>query len=247
MPRSLHVWICFFIMGALNNAIPFSLILWGQTLIGSSLAAILNGTTAVFGAVVAAIFLSDEPLTLRKIIGALCGLLGVAFIMGIEALTDFDLRSLKQLAVLTAGLSYAFASVWAKRHLSTQPPIMNAFSMQLGSTVLLTPIVFFIEGAPTVALAPKVWTSLIALSLVSTTLAYLLYFEILRRAGSANLMLVTLLIPPVTIALSYTFLGERVEQEALYGLGLIALGLGVTDGRVLGLMSKRYCQFKNSI
>ena len=247
MPRSPHVWICFFIMGALNNAIPFSLILWGQTLIGSSLAAILNGTTAVFGAVVAAIFLSDEPLTLRKIIGALCGLLGVAFIMGIEALTDFDPRNLGQLPVLTAGLSYAFVGVWAKRHLSTQPPILNAFGMLLGSTVLLTPIVFFIEGAPTVALAPKVWTSLIALSLVSTALAYLLYFEILRRAGSANLMLVTLLIPPVTIALSYTFLGERVEQEALYGLGLIALGLGVTDGRVLDLMSKRYRQFKNAI
>ncbi|MDB3977566.1 DMT family transporter [bacterium] len=149
--------------------------------------------------------------------------------------------------VLTAGLSYAFAGVWAKRHLSTQPPILNAFGMLLGSTVLLTPIVFFIEGAPAVALAPKVWTSLIALSLVSTALAYLLYFEILRRAGSANLMLVTLLIPPVTIALSYTFLGERVEQEALYGLGLIALGLGVTDGRVLDLMSKRYRQFKNAI
>jgi drug/metabolite transporter (DMT)-like permease len=180
-------------------------------------------------------------------IGALCGLLGVAVIMGIEALTDFDPRNLGQLAVLTAGLSYAFAGVWAKRHLSTQPPILNAFGMLLGSTVLLTPIVFFIEGAPTVALAPKVWTSLIALSLVSTALAYLLYFEILRRAGSANLMLVTLLIPPVTIALSYTFLGERVEQEALYGLGLIALGLGVTDGRVLDLMSKRYRQFKNAI
>ena len=72
MPRSPHVWICFGIMGALNNAIPFSLILWGQTHIGSSLAAILNGTTAVFGAVVAAIFLSIEPLTLQKLMGALC-------------------------------------------------------------------------------------------------------------------------------------------------------------------------------
>ena len=75
----------------------------------------------------------------------------------------------------------------------------------------------------------------------------MLYFEILRRAGSTNLMLVTLLIPPVTIALSCTFLGERVEQEALYGLGLIALGLGGTDGRMLDLMSKIYRQFKNAI
>lgn len=153
-------------MGALNNAIPFSLILWGQTLIGSSLAPILNGPTAIFGAVVTAIFLSEEPMTLRKIIGALCGLLSVALIMGIETLTDFDSRHLGQLAVLTAGLSYAFAGVWAKRYLSPQPPIMNALGMLLGSTVLLTPIVFFIAGAPTVALFPKVWTSLIALSLV---------------------------------------------------------------------------------
>lgn len=247
MPRSPHVWICFGIMGALNNAIPFSLILWGQTHIGSSLAAILNGTTAVFGAVVAAIFLSDEPLTPQKLMGALCGLFGVAFIMGIEALTDFDPRNLGQLAVLTAGLSYALAGVWAKRHLSAQPPILNAFGMLLGSTVLLAPIVFFIEGAPSVSLAAEVWTSLMALSLLSTALAYILYFEILRRAGSANLMLVTLLIPPVTIALSSTFLGERVERDAIYGFGFIALGLGITDGRMLGRISQKYRQFKSAI
>ncbi len=76
----------------------------GSNPIGSSLAAILNGTTAIFGAEVAAIFLSEEPRTLRKIISALCGLLGVAFIMGIEALTDFDPRNLGQLAIMTAGL-----------------------------------------------------------------------------------------------------------------------------------------------
>jgi len=114
IPRSIHAWLCYLVMGALNNAIPFSLIFWGQVTIDSGLASILNGTTAVFGAVVASIFLIDEPLTKRKIVGALFGLLGVAVIMGLSALTNFDLRNLAQLAVLGAALSYSFAGVWVR-------------------------------------------------------------------------------------------------------------------------------------
>ena len=97
--------------GVVNNAIPFSLIFWGQLTIESGLASILNGTTAVFGAIVASMFLQDEPLTMRKIIDAALGIAGVAAIMGFDALANFDLRNLAQLAVLGAALSYAFASV----------------------------------------------------------------------------------------------------------------------------------------
>jgi drug/metabolite transporter (DMT)-like permease len=87
IPRSIKPWLFYLVMGALNNAIPFSLIFWGQTNIGSGLASILNGTTAVFGAVVAGILLVDEPLTARKLVGALFGILGVAIIMGLDALS----------------------------------------------------------------------------------------------------------------------------------------------------------------
>ena len=111
VPLTLKAWLCYLVMGALNNALPFSLIFWGQVSIESGLASILNGTTAVFGAVVAGIFLVDEPLTPRKIVGALFGVFGVAVIMGLDALTNFDLRNLAQLAILAAALSYAFADV----------------------------------------------------------------------------------------------------------------------------------------
>jgi drug/metabolite transporter (DMT)-like permease len=235
VPRSLKVWLCYLIMGALNNAIPFSLIFWGQTSIGSGLASILNGTTAVFGAVVAGILLVDEPLTVRKIIGGLFGILGVAVIMGFDALTNFDPRNLGQLAILGAALSYAFAGVWGKRYLSDYPPIMNAFGMLVGGSVLMIPVAFYVEGLPTLALSLDVWASLLAVALLSTAVAYLLYFEILVRAGSANLMLVTLLIPPIAIGLGYTFLGERLGSEAGYGFALIAFGLAITDGRLLKL------------
>ena len=235
IPTAPKAWLCYLGMGALNNAIPFSLIFWGQTNIGSGLASILNGTTAVFGAVVAGILLVDEPLTGRKIVGALFGVFGVAVIMGLDALTNFDPTNLGQLAVLGAALSYSFAGVWGKRFLSEYPPIMNAFGMLVGGTLLMLPVAFFVEGVPSFSLSVEVWASLLAVALMSTAVAYLLYFEILARAGSANLMLVTLLIPPIAVGLSYTFLGERLGSEAVYGFALIAIGLAITDGRLLTL------------
>ncbi len=233
IPKSLNAWLCYLVMGALNNAIPFSLIFWGQTSISSGLASILNGTTAVFGAVVAGLLLADEPLTKRKIVGALFGVFGVAVIMGLDALTNFSVQNLGQLAVLGAALSYAFAGVWGKRYLSGYPPVMNAFGMLVGSAVLMIPTAFIVEGPPSFDLSTTVWAMLIALAVLSTALAYLLYFRILARAGSANLMLVTLLIPPVAILLSGVFLGERLGLPALIGFVIIAFGLAITDGRLL--------------
>ncbi len=239
IPTSINTWLCYLGMGALNNALPFSLIFWGQVSIESGLASILNGTTAVFGAVVAGIFLVDEPLTARKIIGALFGVFGVAVIMGLDALTNFDLHNLAQLAILGAALSYAFAGVWGKRFLSGHPPVMNAFGMLVGSSILMIPVAFLVEGVPVFNLSVHVWASLLAVALLSTAVAYLLYFEILTRAGSANLMLVTLMIPPIAVGLSSTFLGEELGREAWLGFALIAIGLSVTDGRLWSWLGNR--------
>lgn len=239
IPKSINVWICYLVMGALNNAIPFSLIFWGQTSIDSGLAAILNGTTAVFGAVVAGLLLVSEPLTSRKIIGALFGLVGVAVIMGIDSLNQFSMQNLGQLAVMGAALSYAFASVWGKRFLSNHPPVMNAFGMLLGSTILMIPTTIFIEGLPSIRLSSGVWAALLALAVLSTAVAYLLYFRILARAGAANLMLVTLLIPPVAVTLGMLFLDEKLGVEAWLGFGIIATGLAITDGRLIDRITNK--------
>lgn len=232
IPRSMRTWGAYLVMGALNNAIPFSLIFWGQTTIESGLASILNGTTAVFGAVVAGVLLVDEPLTSRKIVGALFGVFGVAVIMGLDALTNLDPRNLAQLAILGAALSYSFAGVWGKTALAGNPPEMNALGMLIGSTVLMIPVAIWSDGLPSLSLSVGVWASLLAVAIMSTAVAYLLYFAILARAGSANLMLVTLLIPPFSIGLGVAFLGEQLGIEAWVGFGLIAIGLVITDGRV---------------
>lgn len=235
IPVSPKVWGAYLVMGALNNAIPFSLIFWGQTQINSGLASILNATTAMFAAVVAGILLKDEPLTPKKIMGATLGIAGVAFIMGPSAVQEFNLSNLAQLAILGATLSYAFAGVWGRFALSDQSPLMNAFGMVISSTVLMIPVVYLIDGPPNLGLSPSVWASLLGLAILSTALAYVLYFAILARAGAANLLLVTLLIPPFAIGLGVLFLGERMNPSAWIGFGIIALGFAVTDGRVFSV------------
>lgn len=239
VPRSRRIWGAYLVMGALNNAIPFSLIFWGQTQIESGLASILNGTTAMFAAVVAGLLLPDEPLTAKKIIGAALGIAGVAFIMGPSALTEFNPSNLAQLAILGATLSYAFAGVWGKTALAGQPPLMNALGMLIGSTVLMIPIVFVFDGPPNLYLSAGVWGALVGMAVLSTALAYFLYFAILVRAGAANLLLVTLLIPPFAIGLGVIFLGEKMGLEAWIGFAIIGLGFAVTDGRLFSFLFRK--------
>ena len=238
-PRSPSVWGAYLVMGALNNAIPFSLIFWGQTQIESGLASILNGTTAIFAAVVAGLLLVDEPLTAKKITGAALGLAGVAYIMGPSALTDFNPSNLAQLAILGATLSYSFAGVWGKTALTGQPPLMNALGMLVGSTVLMMPIVLVFDGPPNLELSTNVWGALLGMAALSTAMAYVLYFAILVRVGTANLLLVTLLIPLFAIGLGFVFLGEKMGPDAWIGFAIIVLGFVVTDGRLFSAFSKK--------
>jgi len=98
--------------------------------------------------------------------------------------------------------------------------------------LLMIPIVLLTDGVPSFDLSKTVWSALLGLSILSTVLAYILYFAILRRAGAANLLLVTLLIPPFAVSLGVVFLGERMGVEAWIGFIVIAVGFAVTDGRL---------------
>ncbi|MEM8753815.1 MAG: DMT family transporter, partial [Pseudomonadota bacterium] len=228
-PRGLGVWFAFFVMGALNNAIPFTLITWGQTEIESGLASILNSTTAFFGIVVAAIFLKDERLTPRRVAGAAIGVAGVAVIMGLDALASFDPRALGQLAVLGAAVSYAFAGVWAKTRMPGMAPAVAAAGMLTGSAAIMLPLAWAAEGAPATDLSPLTVGALAYSAVIGTVAAYLLYYRILAAAGSGNLLLVTVMMPPISILLGAAILGERLTPETYLGSALIIFGLVVLD------------------
>ena len=231
LPRNPRIWFAFLVMGLLNNVIPFVLMAWGQLHIESGLTSILNAFTAVVGVVMAALFFSDERLTLRKIIGVVFGFFGVAVAIGLENFKNFDLRSLAQLAVIGGTVAYAVAVVWARKNLVGMPPQLAAAGMLTGATVIMLPLVYFVEGLPTFDLQPRTLVAIGYYAVIATAAAYLLYYRVLAVAGSGNLMLVTLLVAPVAITLGAVVLGEKLSANALIGFVILALGLIVLDGR----------------
>lgn len=238
LPRGRAVWIGFLGMGILNNVIPFTLMAWGQLHIPSGLTSIFNATTAIFGVLVAALLLSDERLSLRKGIGVLIGFIGVAVAIGLDNLRNFDIRSLAQLAVLAGTVSYAFAGVWARKRLTGLAPQVAAAGMLTTSSVIMLPLAWAIEGPIRLDLQPRTLIAIAYYALAATAMAYLIYYRVLALAGSGNLMLVTLMIPPVAIVLGAWVLNETLQPNAYAGFGLLALGLVVIDGRFLRLIDR---------
>lgn len=229
-PRRL--WPALAVMGLLNNVIPFSLMAWGQLHIASGLTSILNAATAIFGVLVAALVFADERLTARKALGVALGFGGVVLAIGPDALRGFDITSVAQLAVLLGTVSYACAGAWARKTLSGLPPIGSAAGMLTGASLIMAPLAVMFEGVPRTDLSAATWGGIGYYAIVATALAYLLYYRVLAMAGSGNLMLVTLVIPPVAILLGAWARNETLSPAAFAGFGLLALGLMVLDGRV---------------
>lgn len=232
VPSSPRAWGAFLIMGMLNNALPFSLIFYGQSQVDGGLAAILNSMTAIFGVLIAGLLFPDEDLSGRKILGAVIGVAGVACIMAPSLAMLRISEYLAQMAILAATLCYALAGAWGRFALTSYPPVVNALGMLMGAVVIMLPMVLSVDGVPSLALSFPVWAALGGLAVGSTSLAYILYFALLARAGAGNALLVTLLIPPVAIALGVMFLGETLAITSWLGFAIIALGLLVIDGRV---------------
>jgi drug/metabolite transporter (DMT)-like permease len=232
LPRDPRLWGGLLVMGVLNNVLPFSLMAWGQLHIESGLTAILNASTAVFGVAVAAMFLADERLTARRLLGVALGFAGVVTAIGLGNLAALDLRSTAQLAVVAGAICYALAGVWARMRLRGLAPEVQAAGMLTGSTLVMVPLALSLDGfaLPTEA---ATWAAIGYYALVATAGAYLLYFRVLAAAGSGNTLLVTLLIPPVAIALGAIVRHEALPPQALAGFALLVSGLLVLDGRLL--------------
>jgi drug/metabolite transporter (DMT)-like permease len=231
-------WRTYFAMGFLNNALPFSLIFWGQTEIAVGLASIINATTPLFTLLVAHVLTPDERIDRTKIAALLIGLLGVVVLIGPDALIGGS-ALWAQMACLGAALSYAFAGVYGRRFRRMGiAPAEAAGGQVTASAVLILPIMLVVDQPWTLA-APPSLTVLLAvagLALLSTALAYVLYFRILAAAGATNLLLVTLLIPVPATLLGAAVLGEQLEPRHLAGMALIGLGLVLIDGRIAGLL-----------
>lgn len=239
MPGSPGVWGAYFVMGALNNAIPFSLIVWGQTHIDSGVASILNATAPIFTVILAHFLTSDERLTIRKFLGVGIGFLGVYVMVQPELKDGFSWRGLGQIAVLGAAVSYSLAGIFGKRFKQTTP-LVNSAGMLTCSSIIMLPLVLMNSTLSSSHPSAANIAAIFGLATVSTVLAYLLYFRILSTAGATNVLLVTFLIPVSALLLGVGVLGEKMNILEYAGMGCIFTGLIVIDGRALGWIKAKF-------
>lgn len=143
---------------------------------------------------------------------------GVITVIGFQALQTFDLRSLGQIACIGATISYAFAGVWARKHLSGISPVVSSAGMLTGSTLVMTPIAVWFEGWPTWSFSGQTWLSLIYIVVIATAFAYLLYFRVIASAGASNTLLVTLVVPPIAVSLGAIILSEELPLRSYLAL-----------------------------
>jgi len=230
--RALPMAGSFFILAILNNIIPFSLIFAGQTQMGAGLASVLNATTPFWTILVANAVTQDEKFTRNKVLGILLGILGTAVMVGPGVLAGLGGPVWPKFALIGASLSYAFAVIFARRFKGV-PSALVATGQLTASTVIMIPVAL-VWSAPASLLSasPPVWAAMLALALVSTAFAYILFFGLVGSAGATNASLVTLVVPVSALLLGFLFLGERLELFEVAGMLLIALGLVTIDGRL---------------
>jgi len=234
LPRDPRLWGAFAWLGLLNLALPFVLVTWSQTHISAGLASILNATTPLWGVFVAHLMTADEKATPLKIAGAVLGISGVGVMIGGDALAGIGDDLLAQLACLLATLCYALAGVYGRRFAGWGVGALEISAGQLiTAALMLAPFALLIDR-PWLAPPPSLLAvaALVALALVSTTLAYILYFRLIASAGATNALAITFAIPLVTILLGLAILGEALEVKHLLGMALILAGLLAIDGRL---------------
>ncbi|QSY93229.1 DMT family transporter [Rhizobium bangladeshense] len=231
-------WREFLILGLINNALPHALIFFGQTRIGAGLAAILNATTPIWTVLIANYLTSDEKLSSAKIAGCLVGLAGTIVLIGpgLSASGQAPLWAL--LLPVLAAISYGFAAIYGKRFKDVPAPVTAAGQLTASSLITL-PLSLLADRPWTLSLPPlDIVFAVLALALVSTAFAYILYFRIMAAAGATNASLVTLLVPPSAILLGVLFLGERLALGEFAGMALIGFGLVILDGRAYRALVK---------
>ena len=222
----------FLILAIVNNVIPFSLIFAGQTAMGAGLASVLNATTPFWTILLATVLTRDEKLSWNKLAGIALGIAGTAVMVGPGIVAGLGGPVWPKFALIGASLSYAFAVIFAKQF-KALPPVLVAAGQLTASTLIMVPVVLWWSGPEDLfAASLPVWSAVVALALLSTAFAYILYFSLIGSAGATNASLVTLVVPVSAILLGAMFLDEQLEAFEIFGMALIAAGLVTIDGRV---------------
>ncbi len=234
LPTDARSWAMLTVVGLLNCALPFILFFWGQQYLDSGYAAILNATTPLWGVMVAHAMTTDEKATPLRIGGTMFGLAGIVVMVGPDAMRGLSQNLLAQIACLVSTVFYSFAAIYGRR-LGQQrmSPLVIATGQTLTAALFMLPVVLLVD-TPWVLPTPRLDATLaaITLALLSTALAYVLFFRLVDRAGASNAQMVAFLMPVLAVILGVLFLDEKLAAAQIGGAVLIASGLALIDGRL---------------
>lgn len=228
------------VLGVVNTVLPFALITWGETHIESGLASVLQGTAALFTALVAHFALRDERFTLQKVAGLLLGFAGVVVLAGRStsgsAAGDGLLHLLGQLAIVAASLSYAIGGTYSRKAIQNRLEPLMASAGAMTVAAIITGCISYaapILGGPAPAvvsqLAPRTLGAILALGLVNTFGAYLIFYPLVAVLGAARTSMVTYVIPVIGLALGVIGLGEDLDARLIVGAAMILASIGVVN------------------
>lgn len=226
-------WRSLALMGLINNAVPHTLLFYGQQHLGAGLASVLNATTPIWTILIAHALTSDERLNARKVAGVAFGVAGAAVLIvpGIALPGPIPVWAL--LLPVAASMSYGFAAIFGRRFRTIKATHVAAGQLTASSLMLL-PACLLVDHPWTLAMPPAgAVAAILALALGATAFAYILFFRIIALAGATNVSLVTLLVPVSAVLLGALFLGERLTATEGIGMALIGGGLLIIDGRLV--------------
>ena len=232
LPREKRIYGHLFVMGAINIAVPFTLITWAEMHVDSTLTSVLNAAVPIFVIPIGAIFLRDEPLTVGRVAGVLLGFVGVALLVGFDPAAAAGVDLLGALAVIAATISYAAGAVYARRNVRGLRPMIPAL-FQVGFALLITSVLAFALERPfELNLEPQAFLAVVWLGLLGSGVAYLVFFGLLGRRGAAGTAVVAYLLPVFGVTLGVLVLHEPLDGRLLAGLGLIVGGIALVNSRI---------------
>lgn len=225
IPRTRRAWVPLMAMGIFNGVIPYTMITWGETHITSGLAAILTAAMPLFTILLAHIWTRDERMTLIRLIGVLIGFVGVVVVFLPELRHGLQVEFWGQFAVIVAAASYAIATLVARKYLNGVSHVMASTGQMASAALMMLPLSLVFDAPWNLRPSLPAFVSLLTLALLGTSFAYVLYYWLVEHTGATRTSLVTYLIPVFGVFWGVIMLSEKVELEALLGLGLIIGGV----------------------
>jgi drug/metabolite transporter (DMT)-like permease len=224
LPRDAVTWRRFLIQACLNSAIPFTLIAWGERWVDAGLATVLNSTAPIFTFLLTITVTQHEPVTARKLLGVVFGIVGVGLIVGVEALSGLGQQLLAPIAIVAATICYAGAAIFGKTFKELDPMLPAAGSLICGAAILC-PVSLVIDQPWTLSPSRESILALIGLSVFSTAFALVIYFRLVQTLGSVGVTSQAYLRVPIGVAIGMVFLGETLTLAAWIGVACVVVGV----------------------